>query len=112
MHGGSELTGGRLTAMWSAVLVGGGRAAGQMPKLVVGALVDQGRLARITLPDGAEVLRSTAAGSLERRVGAGERRARALARVLHTSSNLTSTQTIYLSRAAVPQPSTETIYLC
>ena len=45
--------------MWSAVLVGGGRAAGQMPKLVVGALVDQGRLARITLPDGAEVLRST-----------------------------------------------------
>ena len=41
-----------------------------MPKLVVGALVDQGRLARITLPDGAEVLRSTAAGSLERRVGA------------------------------------------
>ena len=36
-----------------------------MPKLVVGALVDQGRLARITLPDGAEVLRSTAAGSLE-----------------------------------------------
>ena len=66
VHGGSsELTGGRLTAMWSAVLVGGGRAAGQMPKLVVGALVDQGRLARITLPDGAEVLRSTAAGSLE-----------------------------------------------
>ena len=36
MHGGSELTGGRLTAMWSAVLVGGGRAAGQMPKLVLG----------------------------------------------------------------------------
>ena len=36
-----------------------------MPRLVVGALVDQGRLARITLPDGAEVLRSTAAGSLE-----------------------------------------------
>ena len=34
-----------------------------MPRLVVGALVDQGRLARITLPDGAEVLRSTAAGS-------------------------------------------------
>ena len=29
-----------------------------------------------------------------------------------TCSNLTSTQTIYLSRAAVPQPSTETIYLC
>ena len=36
VHGGSELTGGRLTAMWSAVLVGGGRAAGQMPKLVLG----------------------------------------------------------------------------
>ena len=36
MHGGSELNGGRLTAMWSAVLVGGGRAAGQMPKLVLG----------------------------------------------------------------------------
>ena len=32
VHGGSELTGGRLTAMWSAVLVGGGRAASQMPK--------------------------------------------------------------------------------
>ena len=29
-----------------------------------------------------------------------------------TCSNLTSTQTIYLSRAAVPLPSTETIYLC
>ena len=39
--------------------------AGQMPKLVVGDLVDQGRLAHITLPDGAEVLRSAAAGSLE-----------------------------------------------
>ena len=36
-----------------------------MPRLVVGTLVDQGRLARITMPDGAEVLRSTAAGSLE-----------------------------------------------
>ena len=56
-----------------------------MPRLVVGALVDQGRLARITLPDGAEVLRSTAAGSL----------------AIKFSSNLTSAQTIYLSRAAV-----------
>ena len=36
-----------------------------MPKLVVATLVHRGQLARITLTDGADVLRSTAVGSLE-----------------------------------------------
>ena len=76
-----------------------------MPRLVVGALVDQGRLARITLPDGAEVLRSTAAGSLEQ---LAVRLDDELAPILHQHR----LSCIYLSRAAVPLPSTETIYLC
>ena len=99
VHGGSELTGGRLTAMWSAVLVGGGRAAGQMPKLVLG------RDGHGVLDDG---LHSEGRdGWVLERGAQGPWREFCI-----TSSNLTSTQTIYLSRAAVPQPSTETIYLC
>ena len=68
-------------------------------------LMDQGRLARITLPDGAEVLRSTAAGSLEQ---LAVRLDDELAPILHQHR----LSCIYLSRAAVPLPSTETIYLC